>query len=924
MKNLLNSKWLIFINIIPTIILFSIYYGEFSIIKTLLSEESIGLWFTFGKILLVISALNLAYIIFSIVKKKEVSLIYSIISLIVYTAFMYAFVYHSDDIIPWSIPRWMTSGNLTLYVGTFLMPTLAYALFTIVVKLTSEDKTHKAWKNFLAAIAIPLAFYLFNLLILPLWRSASSSIGTHAFIVIMVIGVILFLFFLIRTIYILSVKKGKSILKYQLVWKIPIAIIFPVIGLFINNNESFAASIFGDFNGFWFYAIALLNGLLLCVPNPKKKHIRLLLFIGRSLTFSYTFYFFLVFLPFLPLSIIAIIAVGTGFLMLTPLVLFIIHVQELTRDLNHLKTYWSKDKLIIISIVASCVLPIAITASFISDRQVLYNTLEYVYTPDYFKEYNIDKTSLAKTLEVVKSNKDRGSGFDFGHETPYISSFFKWLVLDNLTLSNSKIAKIERVFFNAEPLAKRRENIRNDKVTISNISSSSEYNNLDNTWKSWVDLEITNANNMNFFSEYATTINLPEGTWISDYYLYGILSEKKSAMWVFSQIRNENRDPGFLYYLTGNNVAFRVFPFAKDEVRRTGIQFIHKEPIRLNFDNHLVELGTPRSNTYQTKDTSAAPVTYVSSEEKKALPIIERKPYYHFIIDASEDSEILKDTYINTIESFMNNEAFSLKEAKISFANNGATTLEMSQDWKGILNQEKFESGFFLERAIDKILVNSYQNLSDTYPVIIVVTENILKAIVEKDFTNLKIAFPESNYFYHLNTLGNISKHDLTKNPIEALESETSITLGHKVKVWPNSSTPLAYLANNEAPEVVLKSHTFQIDKSPSSAWQYGLLLKAKSLSHTLNPSLGETEWNEMVKHSFTSKVMTPLTSYIVVENEAQKAALLKKQQEALAGKKSLDLGEDPQQMSEPGLLILLFLSGFYFLFKHRKRLLLN
>lgn len=55
---------------------------------------------------------------------------------------------------------------------------------------------------------------------------------------------------------------------------------------------------------------------------------------------------------------------------------------------------------------------------------------------------------------------------------------------------------------------------------------------------------------------------------------------------------------------------------------------------------------------------------------------------------------------------------------------------------------------------------------------------------------------------------------------------------------------------------------------------------------------------------------MTPVTSYIVVENEAQKAMLKKKQQDVLSGKRALDLDEDSQRMSEPALFIILILFG--------------
>ena len=72
-----------------------------------------------------------------------------------------------------------------------------------------------------------------------------------------------------------------------------------------------------DFTGPWWYGLALLNGLLLCLPQPARPGGRLLLYLGRGTMFSYTLYFFLVFLPFLPLSVVAVMAIGVGFLLLT-------------------------------------------------------------------------------------------------------------------------------------------------------------------------------------------------------------------------------------------------------------------------------------------------------------------------------------------------------------------------------------------------------------------------------------------------------------------------------------------------------------------------------------------------------------------------------------------------------------------------------
>ncbi len=603
MRNLLNPKWLFVINTLPLVVLFFLFLGQFNIIKTLLEENSIQLWKSFGLSLGILGLLNFIYAVFLTLKKKNVSVWFGLLALLFYISYIYLYGYHVGKIIPSSIPQWMISGNIFLYVGTFLMPTLAYSLFVLVSHFTPENKENNVWANFLIAIGIPVAGYVFTQTILPLWQRVEGEFYAHAFVVVVITATLVFLFFLTRGIFILATKKAQVWQKYQLAWKIPIAIVLPLIGLAINNGyllNNFRPSdvvIFGDFNNIWFYILAVVNGIMVCLPNIEHKLYRLIVFIGRSITFAYTLYFFLVFLPFLPLSIIAILAVGTGFLLLAPLLLFVIHISELSKDFTYLKAELSKKLIIGISFLSCLVIPTFITITYLKDKSVLHETLSYLYSPDYSKQYSIDKVSLQKTLNVIKSHKDHrdSRGIILGNGIPYLSSYFNWLVMDNLTLSDSKINTVEKIFFGNNTFELQPENIRNDNVQISSISTNSTYDKSQNAWKSWVDLEITNKSENTQFSEYATTINLPEGCWISDYYLYvgdvkepGILAEKKSAMWVFSQIRNENRDPGILYYLTGNKVAFRVFPFTKNEVRKTGIEFLHKEPITLNIDNELV------------------------------------------------------------------------------------------------------------------------------------------------------------------------------------------------------------------------------------------------------------------------------------------------------------------------------------------------
>lgn len=450
MKTFLNPRWLLLINTIPILILALLLYGQYSIIESLLEEENRNWWKKMSAILGGIWLLNLSYTLFLIFKKRQVHALYGLLSLLVYIPFLYLYNYYFDDLLPFSIPSWMITENSILYAGTFIMPTLIYALFILVLRFTSENREHKVWVNLLISISIPLLTYLFTQMVLPLWQNVSSTYQNHIIYILIITLTLLFLFFLIRGIYVLMIKKSKAFGRFELFWKIPITIIFPVLGLLVNQgfligSYSPNSGIFGNFNSSWFIVLAIINGVSICMPNIEKNKYRILLFLFRSTTFSYTLYFFIVFLPFLPISIVAIILFGLGFLMLTPLILFPIHVNELSKDYQYLTRFYKKRMVAGLSILSFLIIPLGITFSYWKDKLVLNETLSYLYSPDYTKQYKIEVSSIEKTIQEI-NNRIRPGDIFFENGTPLFTSYYKWLVLDNLTLSDRKIKDIENIF----------------------------------------------------------------------------------------------------------------------------------------------------------------------------------------------------------------------------------------------------------------------------------------------------------------------------------------------------------------------------------------------------------------------------------------------------------------------------------------------
>ncbi|MBO2011644.1 MSEP-CTERM sorting domain-containing protein [Hymenobacter negativus] len=944
MQSLRNPKWVFLVNTAPVVLLMLLCYGEFSVVHTLLPAASVAQWKLYGGVLALLGTGAVGYAAVQAVRREPLGAWYSVGMLLAYSLWLCLLTTNERELLPWgAVPRWMLPTDPLLMAWTFLMPTLAHALLALVARFTPDDRPHNAAPNILLAVVTPLVWWVVFLILSTFERGFSNSeipswlreAGTVLFVAALVAGTLSFFFFLVRALFIITQRRGGFWSETSLIWKVVITILLPLLGLGVNNGLFFGqgfrneSGIFGNFSSPWFYLLAVLNGALLCVPDSARPLPRLLQLLGRSALFGYTFYFFLVFLPFLPLSIPAIILIGTGFLLLAPTLLFVVHVRQLSEDVTVLRVLYSNTVAVAVLLVGLAVMPLVVTVDYWHRRQVLHEALAYVYTPDYAKSSRLDAPALARTLAIIRQNKSRNSDFLFGSHLPYLSTYFNWLVLDNLMLSESKLDDLDRIFAGTDgpvgETAAPTATLANDRgPALRDLHTSSHYDARQQAWVSWVKLEVANRDSTAANQEYHTAIALPPGCWVSDYSLTignreerGILAEKRAASWVFAQIVNENssRDPGLLAYRGPNDLDLRVYPVMGQEPRRTSIQLLHKEPCTLTIDGHSVTLGDsttapPVATPVATADSG---VVYLSSLAKQQLPLVQRRPYYHFLIDASAKGAAHLADFKQRVAQQLAQPLPNATPARFSLVNAYATPVPAGGNWAEQFLQQPADGGFFLTGGIRRALFEAQQKPTPTYPVLVVVTNNLDNAVLDDDFEDFSSAYPESDVFYVLGPDGQLAAHSLRHQPRRVLGSAPVPGTPAPVRAWPDAAHPRAYLPSAAVADVVLGQPQAvpSAETTPPSPWLTGLLLRGYSQWQSFHPETAERERVPFVKASFRAGILTPFTSFLALENDAQKAALHRKQDETLAANASLDTleKENPGATAIPidnGALLLL------------------
>ncbi len=738
----------------------------------------------------------------------------------------------------------------------------------------------------------------------------------------------------------------------------------PVGGLALNAKIPFPA----DFQGWGVIAMALANGCFLLLPNFRHPHLHRAVWFAQCAFFPFTLYFFVVFLPFLPLSIPAMIVAGAGFLILTPTVLFLLHGQRILDGFRDEIRDGSRLTPAILGALALAILPGICIAQAVVDRVVLRGAIDYIYSPDYRRVEH-----FAGSREAVRRSLERLRDSKAGLNLPFLSDFYNWAVFDNLVLPDDKMSAMHRAFFGRDlaPAADDRISIFGGqprrggllRETRNIAPPPSDVALVELTTKIVPDgdcerttLTLDMRNNSAAQSEFATQIELPEGVFVSGFWLKigdetvpGRLFEKKTALWVYQMIRDRSRrDPGILIYSDPHTIDLRVFPFAAHEQRRVEIQFLYPaalHPALTIGDRSWRAAGeAPAIFLTLTNDgTSAASFTPQAAAQ---LPRAERTPYLHFIVDRSANSNLADDQIVRVMRETAAHFG-AAKECAITLANyefadltHGLAPIEaITPAMLGGPSSLVPRGGFLADRAIRRVLLGYHDQLSraapgspwlQRFPVMVLIHDPAVPLSFDDDLKLFARLAPDAAAFYVTAGGGKLEAHDFSGKSLATdarhVRDVALLRVGDAVApcVLGEDRSQVVEFAASKAERTlsVLGNGAFRAlaptaTIAPDTAYSHGVSLWQRYLAWIYNPSLGNSGLSDIVDLSRASGILVAATSYIVVEDKAQWKMLDLKQRQKLRNQAALEF----EQVPEPTATLLALAGGAVILCRKRRRM---
>jgi hypothetical protein len=495
---------------------------------------------------------------------------------------------------------------------------------------------------------------------------------------------------------------------------------------------------------------------------------------------------------------------------------------------------------------------------------------------------------------IAAETNTRGSTVFFYRSgwIPIISDVYRAYVFDGKVVSAETGDTLSKIFFGKTNAQSNNVAMtQTESVSLANASAETAFNSDTGAYQTWVNLEIRNDGVD--FSEYQTEFSLPDGCFVTDYYLYvgtekkaGLLADKRAALITYESVIRTPRDPGILYYKRDGLLTLRVYPFAAGETRRTGFLVTHSQDETLYIDGSEIALAA--ENPITAPFYGLLPASY-----KTGLPPLARTPKYYFVLDGSTGSPYAE--HLRKVHDYAEKHGISDYETyTVSHKIIGHDTPTESFSIDGAQTD-----GFNLPAAIDRIFKTTAEG---AYPIIIAVTDNMGKA---PDISGVAAAkrFPESGYYYNLG-------YDLSLSPYAFADGTRRTAVADPIVTGALDYDGAAVADNGKSEFVQAREPEDYTDNAYANA----LILTAKCRA-ARDDTAAQTA---LVRDSFRQRVLTPFTAFTVLETQEQEEALLALQEEFL---NSENRAAPAVMMSEPEwwILVLLGLLGLSGLFRHGK-----
>lgn len=847
-------------------------------------------------------------------------------AIVVQTAYLWTSTAWINDVLPRSVTVWIYPEERFLYNQFALaMPALFWGILRVACARPAAQRPGKTLSWSLgAALGAPALLYVVGVI----WfNSGLPRLGPVVVALLVVgLGLVMFLGITRALAHMLGglptwngTKERAAIVLF--------AGLFPFAGLLLNREIPFP----NDFQATEVYVMtgANLAVLLLASWWHERRPVLSVALLGATLPF--TLYFFAVFLPFLPVSVLAVIAMGAGFLVLTPTVLLMLHL----RLLHKARRGAARGRRWVAGALGCALLPGFFVVRGLADKAALNAALDYVYAPKIEagpRSYAGSRVNLKRALANHRSYKN-------GVYYPLLSDFYAWLVFDDLVLPDAKLARLETTFFGQAGSAQDDDWVRSGRGNIWGRSNVRDRHRMPRSapvartvevaglaaraaradeGATTVTLALTLQNTGVNNAEYLATLPLAPGVVVNGFRMRvngemvpGRITEKKTALWVYTMIRDsERRDPGLLFYNAPDELELRVFPVVAGTPGEVEIDFLVPAPVGVDTLAKLAEardparvtrgLGEALEPTLATTSRGAAVVGLAGAE----LPAVKRDRYVHVIVDRSEKNGFDGDwaAALRGVRERFPDARF----VRVMLAN--YETREVGADAADI-RALPLRGGFVADLAVaqalrqhrDEDLAAEETESAPARPVFVFLGRELPKEQPGWDVTRGWADLVPAIEVHAVNASGRWSDWaaDAAERPLVRRGRQVRPVLAdHVTRFEPAGSEAsgareaVEYFSPNEAawrPVSGLAGRAW-----PAGAlWSRAMELQSEQQDHDRSPGSG-VELKALVAASRESGVMLASTSYIVVENSAQRKMLEVSERQKLGQNAALELKEAP------------------------------